>query len=43
MAFFIKKDSSKKKHFIDPDLSFIENNIKSKEIIYAVREIDSIL
>lgn len=39
--FFIKKDGSKKKHFVDPDLSFSRNNIKSNEIIYAVREIDS--
>lgn len=39
--FFIKKDGSTKKHFIDPDLSFSKNSIKSNEIIYAVREIDS--
>ena len=35
--FFIKKDGSKKKYFIDPDLSFSKNKIKSNEIIYAVR------
>lgn len=39
--FFIRKDGSKKKHFIDPDLSFSKNNINSNEIIYAGRETDS--
>lgn len=39
--FFIRKDGSKKKHFIDPDLSFSKNNMKSNEIIYAIRETDS--